>query len=356
MTFNEFRMIVDEFLTGRFQHMQHALEQGQAKIQNGVPSFPTLGVLSEFQHHFVAELFGHAPRFKKIDWYTKTKSKNRSVNEYFQQFQTLTGGLIRTQAGSRAGAFLGVTLSDCRDASVALARLNLQDLQKKLTILQYTRFESGTLFLTNENVSLFLIDCVLLNSRDEIVRAKWMSLCIVGTKDLSTIELERDLSYLNLTKGSPNSPLEYRVHLPIGTNSNRITDTEFRSLYLTPLVRETAIGGYVQMQPELISRSTGGKQFIHELELAWQPPNDSKPAIRPDILIQRADGYWDICDLKTAELWERSLVTGSPSRRRFKEQVLDGAAQLAQYAHNVCGEQVCNSGARPYLVSYHRKP
>jgi hypothetical protein len=332
MTFAEFQKVIGDFFTGRFQQIQWLLNQQVYTVQNGVMAFPTLGCITEFQHHFVAEFFGHTPKFQRIKWHRKTKAKNRSVNEYFQQFSKPTSGTCHIQSGTRAFLIMNMTISDAKDSVRAYERLNLQDLIGKTSQLQTVDYGAGTICMEDENNSLFLVDSILLNSRESIVRAKWISLSVAASRDLTIESLRADLEYLNLSRGETQSPLEHRIQLPTGVNLNEIGDTEFRSLYLTPSIRETTIGGYLSLRPEVITQSLGACKFVSELELPWQDINSEKKPIRPDGFILRPDGYWDICDLKTAELLEKALTTGGPSRTKFKEVILEGAAQLAEYA------------------------
>jgi hypothetical protein len=48
-------------------------------------------------------------------------------------------------------------------------------------------------------------------------------------------------------------------------------------------------------------------------------------------MLRRADGHYDICDLKTAALDRPRLTKGKHRRRRFIDYVYEGVAQLANY-------------------------
>jgi hypothetical protein len=54
-------------------------------------------------------------------------------------------------------------------------------------------------------------------------------------------------------------------------------------------------------------------------------------AINPDLLVEREDGDFDIYDLKTALLLNRSIAIAKRPRRRFIQVIEDGIAQLAHY-------------------------
>ncbi|MNR29951.1 hypothetical protein D3C85_1473720 [compost metagenome] len=49
------------------------------------------------------------------------------------------------------------------------------------------------------------------------------------------------------------------------------------------------------------------------------------------MLVRRADGYYDIYDLKTAALAKKNITKGGRKRRRFIDYVEEGVAQLVNY-------------------------
>jgi hypothetical protein len=329
MKFDDFTSAVQEYFTGRFQYIQWTIDQGHWTVQNLVWTFPTIGCITEFKRHFVVEFFGASERFRQISWHTKTKSKTLSANVYFQQFKDVRPGAFDFSA--RALTVSGMVISDVEDFKPGLRRLNLAFTPDSCTYFVYNGpAKRGSVFIRDNNTSVLMSDVVLINSRDRLVRAKVISLAVVVSKDIGLSGLNKDLQYINLTRGDDTSLIENRLYWSANVDLSYFTDLEFRSLYLTPAMRETTIGGYLQLKPEVLVAGISGKRFLHEQELQWQ--SEIKPPIKPDVLSERDDGYWDICDLKTAELLQRTLTTGGQHRRRFKEVIMEGVAQLAHYA------------------------
>lgn len=65
--------------------------------------------------------------------------------------------------------------------------------------------------------------------------------------------------------------------------------------------------------------------------MADSSPDPNEKAVNPDLFVQRADGYWDVYDLKLPLLTRRGVTVGPRKRRRFIQTIEEGIAQLAHY-------------------------
>jgi len=110
--------------------------------------------------------------------------------------------------------------------------------------------------------------------------------------------------------------------------------SQFAALYLWPGTLEPTIGKFIEQHPSIVTRPWAYTSLLSEQELAWKDgsPGDGEEAIRPDLLLRRPDGFWDIADLKTAKALRTSLTKDRRKRRRFVDYVNEGIAQLANYA------------------------
>ena len=72
---------------------------------------------------------------------------------------------------------------------------------------------------------------------------------------------------------------------------------------------------------------------MYQPKLDWIEgnPDDSEKAIILDLMLERDDGYFDICDLKLPKLERESITQGERRRRRFIQDVEEGFSQLANY-------------------------
>lgn len=60
-------------------------------------------------------------------------------------------------------------------------------------------------------------------------------------------------------------------------------------------------------------------------------PKPKEKYIQPDLMLEREDGNYDICDLKTVIASKKRITKGQHCRRRFIDYVEEGIAQLANY-------------------------
>ncbi len=113
----------------------------------------------------------------------------------------------------------------------------------------------------------------------------------------------------------------------------RFAAAQLQFLALSSGVREKTIGYFIRENEYLLKNALGCKSVRSEVSLRWieHDGNIDEVAIRPDILIEREDGRFDIGDLKLALLDRRSLTRGGSSRRRFVDSIQEGIAQLANY-------------------------
>ncbi|KTC37098.1 hypothetical protein AO265_23265 [Pseudomonas sp. ABAC61] len=112
-----------------------------------------------------------------------------------------------------------------------------------------------------------------------------------------------------------------------------ILASQLQNLYLLPGLRETTIGEFLKLHPEIIKKAFDTQHFEYEPSLKWVEHDGfcTDNEINPDLLIKRKDGYYDICDLKTAKLEKNRITKADRSRRRFIDYVAEGVAQLANY-------------------------
>lgn len=109
--------------------------------------------------------------------------------------------------------------------------------------------------------------------------------------------------------------------------------TQFRSLIMRSGVHETSIGEFLRKHPDIVYRTFSTDHFEPEPILPWKGHNGmvNDYAIKPDLMFRRADGYYDIVDLKLALIDFSSLTKGKRRRRGFVNYVADGIQQLANY-------------------------
>ncbi len=361
MTFDEFETTLLEFLVGKLQYIDHCLRQGVCHAEEGSVFFPTLCNLTVLKDHYVAEFYGHQSRFKKPDVHKK-KKLHTSVDEYLQQFPPSETGAVHV--ARRKVLWSRVALTDSPSPEKGLGRLGLREDIQGLSLLYFEKLGHGTMTVRPTGVSLFITDTLLLNWRHPHVRAKWIAFAVIVSKDLQAYDLRADFDILERPDTvTQQSAIENWILVPQHENIRKRTRAQFTSLYLSHINRETSIGRFLEQNPDILSAALGFRRAKHEVRLPWQG-NCNLPDIVPDFFLERDDGYWDICDLKTALILEQLLTTGPVQRRKLKECVMEGVAQLlhyrryfqeqanADYAHATHGIKIRNP--RLILVIGHR--
>lgn len=323
-SFDQFKEVAREAFNGKFQHYQHLSETVHDSSSGCVTAFPSLCVFSQFERHYVAELFGHVRRFKRLAESSRTDTKRYPAAEYFQQFKDISKGVFHIPARQRRSGFEKFVLCDASDVRESLSRLGVGYTPEHCTYIRTDGKLRGTFSFDDDGLSFYTRDIIFVNERLPVSRAKFIRYAMIASSNLQLADLRADIGKIVGRKDFLDM-----CSFPADWVSSQVR-AEFTSMYLTPHVRETAIGSFLDQHPEIICQSLGHTEFLTELELPWQD-NDEQPSIRPDLLLRREDGCWDIGDLKTAEIFKRSLMTGGNKRPRFKDIVLEGCAQLARY-------------------------
>ena len=97
-------------------------------------------------------------------------------------------------------------------------------------------------------------------------------------------------------------------------------------------VSEPIIDKFIQTHAHLFAKALGYRRALSQLELQWIDRKADDPKIsKPDYLLEREDGFFDILDLKKALLKYKSITTGKKARIRFNAYVSELAAQLIGY-------------------------
>ena len=123
------------------------------------------------------------------------------------------------------------------------------------------------------------------------------------------------------------------IHTIASGAESIITAGQFQNLYLSQGVHETTLGEFLRLHPEFLKKAFSCNEFLYEKSFQWKESKfvRDEQSINPDLLIKRLDGFYDICDLKTAAFKYKSLTNNKTSRRKFNDYVYDGVAQLNTY-------------------------
>jgi len=98
-------------------------------------------------------------------------------------------------------------------------------------------------------------------------------------------------------------------------------------------IDEPILDRLIQSHAEHFAAALGYRKALSQVRLRWieREQDDPDEESKPDYLLERADGCFDILDLKRAALRYDSIVVGKKGRLRFNSYVSELVAQLAGY-------------------------
>jgi hypothetical protein len=326
MDFDKFIKITFRYWDGYLRRITNHSRRGEiASPPDTRILYPSILLCTDTHGFFAAELIGARVAYEGLKL---KRHRQSSIKRYLNQFDTGYEKCIFKIDGE-SPAFRHLSLANTIDSEYVKNRFPfVQDFPSKLI----TDDEGRDVFSFGDNFKSVRIDeCVLVNRYIDAIRVKHILHLLIVRKTLSASAYEKII-----VEQVPYSPDDV---LGIYTcTSDKVEDHilagQFANLFLFNQLRETTIGEYLKQHPEFLERALGTKNFIHEPHLNWLEGAEgrSDQAINPDLMIERADGYFDIYDLKTAALDKRSITKGEWRRRRFIDYVEEGIAQLAHYA------------------------
>ena len=320
MDSKKFIDITREIWIAHFRHIRSLAERGL--VSGRITLYPNILIFTETKHHFIAELVGANPKFDDLKI---KKHRENSTERYLSQFDNKpSNGLFHLNS------------SELGFSNLCLAHeVDFEAVQHRFPVLKL--FPSrlmrsgghGALFTFGESFeSAYIENCVLVNRLLSAYRVKHILCMIIVHKEILTSK------YTDLLKNIMHQGVIKGVHIcSLTQERDYILAGQFQNFYLFPSLRETTIGEFLNTHREIIERGLLTRSFIYEPYLPWikKPYEFADKAIKPDFLLQRTDGYFDIYDLKTAALQKHDLTKSSRRRRRFIDYVEEGVAQLANY-------------------------
>ena len=282
-------------------------------------------VVTTLPSHFAVELVGgrRANRDLRV---VKRKLDNPGI--YFGQFDYPPDA----GAGILLGAGIGRLVVITPGAQAELERRFPGIADEYATKVNIVSSEDGPALSFTDKASYVRVDDVLLaNALEHIVRIRHIRFALLIRKETDVKEYQE---YINNLLSTPNgSELVAAQLIPGGIAEARLRASQFANIFLMNKLHETSLGTFIDQHREILLSALEAKSLISEPHLPWTvpSPDPTETAINPDLFIQRADGFWDVYDLKLALLNKKDLTTGKRNRRRFVATIEDGIAQLAHY-------------------------
>jgi len=283
--------------------------------------FPNMILFTNCSGYYTCELFGLSRQYKGL---TVKRHVEASVYRYLSQLYDDEPDPIF--AVDRGLSLSGFTLSTAGSLDKVAMRFPCVEVQK--TTLTRTNGR-GSVVGFGENLEYCVFEsCVLVNVREELYRCKNILNLIVFNNNVSAGYLRGFFSSYFREKNLHGMCCVSDEHV-----QRKIAAGQLQSLYFLRGLRETTLGEFFNLNPEIICRAFDAEAFIYEPYLKWVEHDGTceDVAINPDLILRRRDGLCDIYDLKTALIEKAKITRGERRRRKFIEYVEDGVAQLANY-------------------------
>lgn len=290
--------------------------------------FPNLALFTETDDHFILELLGATDDFTRLKPFLH---KCSSTSRYLGQFDVQEKAPL-FELGARNTEISTFLLSREVDLDAVKRRFGFIADQWGTT-LDRKGGDGGLFSFTPTFQSCFINNCLVVNKHNEIYRLKYILHAIIVGKKHGIEEYSADL-FNKLNKPQRTTNDLYGIHyVPKPPYEYLALSGQFANVFLLPELRETRIGEFLKRHPQFINKALLCKGYLYNARFQWIEgnPNPDEKYIQPDLMLRRADGFFDICDLKTALLDRRRITKGSHCRRRFIDNVDEGIAQLANY-------------------------
>lgn len=322
MVFEKFVLEVSGHWKNYFSKVSSLQKKGELiNLAGETLLYPNMILFTNCAGYYTCELLGVSETYVGL---TVKKNNSTSIFKYLNQFDDgEPDPLFELGAGGR---FAFLTLSQSLDLDVISDRFPSVQLYKSALIRGNGR---GSVFSFRDEFDSCIVDCcVMVNVSGPLSRCKNILHLMICRNSIASSGIA--LCYRDYM----NDPLIKGVHSVAGEDKKRqLIAGHFQNLYLLNGLRETTLGEFFRLHPDIVYRSFNTDSFHYEPHLRWVEHDGSceDDAINPDLLVRRADGFYDIFDLKTGLIDKRNVTKGGRKRRRFIDYVEEGVAQLVNY-------------------------
>ncbi|WP_131780281.1 Shedu anti-phage system protein SduA domain-containing protein [Legionella bozemanae] len=300
--------------------------QGCIDKKNKTLLYPTLLLIVKTKEHYILELFGASQDHSIFKIHTINRKTPISTSNYIFQFSDSAHEPVFIFNADR-NVVENISFSDpiTDDASSSFA----YELFEKSYYPQLFRKNGvgGLIGFGDQFKSCALFNCLIRNQNKSFVRVKYILGMIIIDKGIQKSKFQETFRHFLFNQINELRGISLSESKSI---NSRLLLASFQSLYLVNKIEETVITQFLAKHPKILQQAFNANKIISEKNFTWQILKEEE-TIRPDFLIQRMDGYWDIIDFKLP-LSDKSTITTNPQRnRRFITYVEDGIAQLANY-------------------------
>jgi hypothetical protein len=322
MIFEKFVGEVSEHWKNYFNKVSSLQKKGElTHLGDEILLYPNIILFTNCAGYYTCELLGVSEAYVGL---TIKKSQSASIYRYLNQFDD--GEPDPLFELGRGGRFAFLTLSQSIDLDVVSKRFPSVQFYKAALIRDNGR---GSVFSFREEFDSCIVDCcVIVNVSGPLSRCKNILHLMICRNSIASAGIA------GCYQDYMNDPLIKGVHNVAGQDKKRqVVAGQLQNLYLFKGLHETTLGEFFRLHPDIVYRAFNTDSFHYEPHLRWVEHDGTceDEAINPDLLVRRADGFYDIFDLKNGLIDTRNVTKGGRKRRRFIDYVEEGVAQLVNY-------------------------
>ncbi len=330
MNFGEFCSTVKKLFEEFLQNINEKIRNGDIKIKADY-SFPSYLRIGESPQHWMAELTG-ATEIVNYNKYgleaPNVSEKYGNTSAFFNPGADIEDSMkpvINIKAAKEIG-FVNLCIATSYDHTAFKKFINLKTSSTMLI------FPSAEVPITIQSgckmIHFYNVD--LIRTENFKLFFKSIPTAIAVKKNITRNELEQLLNLIvkKLYKSSP--PNIFGINIGYSYSSEKFA-RDLLSLTNQP-VNETIIDGFIQKHLKFFTKGLGYQRGLSQTELKiLEGDFGDKKSLKPDYLMLRNDGFYDILDLKTSALKKKSITIGDTSRMRFNAYVNELISQLVGY-------------------------
>lgn len=350
MEIERFAIICKRALDQHFKNVRDADNNGYLAAEDGSRSgifYPTTILCAKTDEAFSVELVGASEETLPLKIKKYSKLSFEKLVSYYEKIENSNAKFKFAKKGS---GLINIFIANVDESNKE--KLERFPITEKFKTKIFGSRDVQNLFSFNDDfLTARLSNTVIVTCRDSILRARHIYEMLIFGNEITEDELQQNLNeYLEFSSdGDPILGIQ-KINKDIDLKGIKIS--YLHNMILRNEIHETTIGDYLNENKDIILNTLGHTSSIYEPTLNWieKTPDNTDKSINPDFLLQRKDGFYDICDLKKGLVNKQNLTKGERRRRRFIDAVNEGIAQLDNYAEYFTFEENAKHAEEKYGV------
>ncbi|WP_419246820.1 hypothetical protein [Serratia sp. NFX21] len=350
MEIERFAIICKKTLDQHFKKVKHADEHGYLVSQdgsNGDIFYPTTILCAKTDEVFSVELVGASKTLKPLKIKKYSNLSFEKLISYYDKVENSNSKFVFSGGKNSLSHIFLANNNEYIDENQERFPIT----KKFATKIFGDDNVQNTFSFDVDFLTLSLTNMVIVTCKNNTFRARYIYEMLIFKNKIEEDELQQ-LLFEHLEFSKKGSLIVGIQKIKTTSDLKDIQVSYLHNMILRNEIHETTIGDYLNENIDIILSTLGYTNAIYEPTLYWidKTPDNTDSSINPDFLLQRKDGFYDICDLKKGLVNKRNLTKGERRRRRFIDAVNEGIAQLDNYAEYFTFEENAEYALEKYGI------